>query len=515
MLRTIKLKTFFPVLSALLLVLSFPDFNLEFLAWVSFVPLFFAIENKRPAKAFILAYFSGIIFFLGTIYWLIHVTLPGMIVVVLYLAVYFGLFGLICSYYLKTAKRYILLLVIPSTWAALELIRSHFISGFGWNLLGYSQSFTLPVIQIADFVGAYGVGFLVMLVNVAIFLTIKELREKDYFLKALMIAVLVLFISLWYGTIRVKNAFTGEKLRVAVVQGNIPQVKKWDPSFRNDILNKYERLTREVALKHPELIIWPETSVPGFMESEPDLFNRVSKLAGEIKTPVLVGAPREDTEKQDAYYNSAIFINEDGKIAGRYDKSHLVPFGEYVPFRALLAFVENFAPSPIGDFSAGKNYTVFDFFIKRSAKDKNSSWRLMKKVKFSTMICFEDIFPDIARRFVSDGASFLVNITNDAWFGKTCAAYQHAQSSIFRAVENRVNVIRAANTGVSCFIDQRGEIVGKVSSGKESIFVDGYEIHDITITKTRTFYNIYGDVFAYICVLIMLGSIFITMRGKK
>ncbi|MFA6321446.1 MAG: apolipoprotein N-acyltransferase [Candidatus Omnitrophota bacterium] len=510
-----KLKIFLPALSALLLILSFPDFNFEFLAWIAFVPLFFAIEGKKPAAAFMISYFSGLIFFFGTIYWLIHVTLPGMIIVVFYLALYFGLFGLICRSCLEKAKSYILLLVIPSSWAALELIRSHFITGFGWNLLGYSQSFTLPAIQIADLVGAYGVSFLIMLVNIAIFLTIKELREKNYYLKILMIAILVVFISIWYGTIRVRNVFTGEKFRIAVVQGNIAQVKKWDPSFRSDILNKYERLTREAALKHPELIIWPETSVPGFMESEPELFGRVSALAKEIKTPLLVGAPREDPEKKDAYYNSAIFINADGLVGGRYDKSHLVPFGEYVPLRALLSFVENFAPSPIGDFSSGKSYTVFDFFIKRTIKEKDRTLRLVKKIRFSTLICFEDIFPDIARRFVAGGAGLLVNMTNDAWFGKTCAAYQHAQSSVFRAVENRVNVIRAANTGVSCFIDQRGEIVNEVVAGNESLFVEGYAIQDIVITKTRTFYNVYGDVFAYICVLIMLGSIFIISGGKK
>ncbi|MDD5427972.1 MAG: apolipoprotein N-acyltransferase [Candidatus Omnitrophica bacterium] len=515
MLRTIKLKTFLPVLSAALLVLSFPDFNFEFLAWIGFVPLFFAIENKKPVKAFVISYITGIIFFLGTIYWLIHVTLPGMLIVVLYLALYFGLFGLACSHYFKTPKTYMLLLLVPSVWTALELVRSHFITGFGWNLLGYSQSFTLPVIQIADLTGPYGVSFLVMLVNIAVYITIKELRKKNYYLKAAAIALLVVFAALYYGTMRVRNVFTGEKVFVAVVQGNIPQVKKWDPSFRETIMNKYERLTREAALRHPELIIWPETSVPGFMESEPDLFDRVTSLAREIKIPILAGSPREDPAIKDAYYNSAIFIDENGKIAGRYDKSHLVPFGEYVPLRALLSFVENFAPSPIGDFSAGKNYTVFDFFIKRSAKDKDRTLHLIKKARFSALICFEDIFPDLARRFVSAGANFLVNITNDAWFGKTCAAYQHAQSSVFRAVENRVNVVRAANTGVSCFIDQKGAMVGGVGSEKGSTFVEGYAIREITLTKTRTFYNVYGDLFAYICVFIAFGYFLITLRGKK
>ncbi|MDO8525442.1 MAG: apolipoprotein N-acyltransferase, partial [Candidatus Omnitrophota bacterium] len=467
------------------------------------------------------SYFAGILFFLGTVYWLVHVTLPGMIAVVLYLALYFGLFGLICNFYLRntqyalrSTRRYLLLAVIPAAWVALELARSHLLTGFGWNLLGYSQSFILPVIQIADITGPYGVSFLIMMINVAVFLTIGEIRKKDYYCVSLAIAALVLFIAVYYGTCRVKNIFTGERLNVAVVQGDIPQVKKWDPSFREDILNKYERLTRKAALGSPELIIWPEASVPGFLESEPDLSDRVTKLVKDIKTPVLLGSPREDTGKKAAYYNSAIFMNEEGKAVGRYDKVHLVPFGEYVPLRAVFRFVENFAPSPIGDFSAGKDYTVFSFFIKRNSKDKDRVLHLIKRIKFSTLICFEDIFPGLARKFVAGGAGFLVNMTNDAWFHKTSAAWQHTQASVFRAVENRVNVIRAANTGVSCFIDQKGAIVDKVESGGQATFVGGYKIHEITITNTRTFYTLYGDLFAYICAMIALGFILIS-GGRK
>ncbi len=509
------------ILSAIFLILSFPDFNFEFLAWIGFVPLFFALEGKSPLRAFFISYLTGVLFFLGTIYWLIHVTLPGMIMVVLYLALYFGLFGVFCSYCLRPSslvsrpsKPYFLLGVIPASWTALELIRSHFLTGFGWDLLGYSQSFTLPIIQIADFAGAYGVSFIIVMVNVAIFITIKEFRRKEYHLTSLMIAVLVVFAALYYGTLRVRNIFTGEKLRVAVIQGNIPQLKKWDPSFKEAILSKYERLTKEAASFSPELVIWPETSVPGFLESEPELLGRMSGLAVDIKTPMLVGAPREDPNNKDAYYNSAALINEEGRVIGRYDKIHLVPFGEYVPLRQVFSFVENFAPSPIGDFSAGSYYTVFDLLIKRSGRDKDRAWHMIKKARFSALICFEDIFPDLARKFVGEGANFLVNITNDAWFGKTCAGFQHAQSSIFRAVENRVNVIRAANTGVSCFINQQGRITGKVESGNNAIFVDGFKIGEIILTKTRTFYTVYGDVFAYLCLILTLCYLLLS-RSKK
>lgn len=499
------------ILSAILLILSFPNFNIEFLAWFALVPLFFAIDSKKTSGAFALSYICGFLFFLGTTYWLIHVTLPGMIAVALYLALYFGLFGLIVSHSQKL-KTCHLLIFVPAAWVALELARSHFLTGFGWNLLAHSQSYTPVVIQIADIFGAYGVSFLIVLVNISVFTMIKKIRKKESALTYFMITLFVVYLAVTYGTFRLKNIFTGEKLRVAVVQGNIPQTKKWDAAFREEILSKYERLTKEAAAQNPDIIIWPETSVPGFMESEEDLFDRIKKLSKDIATPLLIGTPREDAVSRQAYYNSAVLLYKDGKIAKHYDKIHLVPFGEYVPFRKALSFIENFAPSPIGDFKAGSDYTVFNFFVERKSESDKARLKLTKNIKFSCLICFEDIFPDIARRFVNNGALFLVNMTNDAWFGRTNAPYQHAQNSIFRAVENRVNVVRAANTGYSCFIDQKGRIIAQVGEPGKEIFTDGYKICEIVLTKTRTLYTVYGDIFAYLCVMI---SLFYIMRLRR
>src|SRR3989338_7888078 len=445
------------VLSAVLLVLSFPNFNLYILAWIGLIPLLFAIQNERPARAFWLSYLTGVLFFSFTIYWLIHVTLPGMIIMVLYLALYFGLFGLISNYGLRVTG-YGLLFFLPALWVSLEFLRSHFLSGFGWALLSHSQTSALPVIQIADHTGAYGVTFLIVMVNAAIFLTIRNFRNKVYGIIPIAIAFIALFLSLAYGAYRLNNIFTGEKLRVAIVQGNIPQEEKWDYDFRAYISDKYAALTKEVSLQAPDLIIWPETSVPGYLETDIELLNRIERVAKESKIPLLVGAPREEGISEEKYYNSAFLFDKDGQILGHYDKLHLVPFGEYVPFKSALAFVEKFAPLPIGDFSEGRDYTVFKFLIERKAAGKDVNLRLKKFIKLSCLICFEDIFPNLARGFVKRGAQLLVNITNDAWFKDSSAAYQHAQSSIYRAVENRTNVVRAANTGLSCFIDQKGRV---------------------------------------------------------
>lgn len=492
------MKIILTVLSAIFLILSFPNFNLYYLAWVAFLPLFFALDGLSPARSFGLAYIAGVLFFLGTIYWLVHVTLPGMIIVAAYLAFYIALFGLIFSL-LSRLNSFILLFFVPSLWVSLEYARSHVFTGFGWNLLAHSQCPNLPVIQIADVTGAYGVSFLIVAFNYALFVAIKNFRKREYDISCLITVTLVLFICAGYGIYRLNNIFTGQRMRVALVQGNIPQERKWDELFRLEILQKYTSLTIAAAKEECDLIIWPETSVPGFLEDESNLLAAVSSLVRKIKTPLLVGTPRD---KNGRYYNSAVLFLADGSIAGRYDKVHLVPFGEFLPLRNLFSFVENFAKNPIGDFHAGADYTVFKLPVEHRGSAGETRWRSFKNIRFSTLICFEDIFPEISRRFVLGGAHFLINITNDAWFGRTSAPYQHAQNSIFRAVENRVNVLRAANTGLSCFIDQKGMVTKRVDVGGKSIFVGGYLVNDITLTGTRTFYNRYGDVFVYVCLLV-------------
>lgn len=285
-------------LSGLLLILSFPPFNVWICAWAAFVPLFFAVRDQKPLKAFLIAYLTGFLFFLGTIYWLIHVTLPGMLVVVAYLALYFGFFGLILNYWLLVTD-YWLLFSIPAAWTALEWLRAHILTGFGWNLLGYSQSFNLPMIQAADIFGAYGVSFLIVAVNAAIFVSIKNFKGKKEFHIPVIIAAVLTAAAFGYGTYRLNNVFTGERINVAVVQGNIPQDEKWDRHFTDMILNRYDALTRKAALAEKiNLVIWPETSIPGFVEDEEDLSSRMKDLVKGIDTPLLAGAPRyKDTTK--------------------------------------------------------------------------------------------------------------------------------------------------------------------------------------------------------------------------
>jgi apolipoprotein N-acyltransferase len=331
---------------------------------------------------------------------------------------------------------------------------------------------------------------------------LKHFRHDEEAYVPVAMAVITMLVVFGYGAYRLNNAFTGEKLRVAIVQGSIPQAQKWDSNFAGMIMSRYEDLTKKSAEQKPDLVIWPETSIPGFVENEEELASRVKRLVQEIKTPLLAGSPRyEEANGADSYYNSAFLFLKDGSLGGRYDKLHLVPFGEYVPLRGLFFFVHKFAPRPIGDFTAGKDFTIFRISLERAIKNEDYSWKLVKKVTFSTLICFEDIFPELARNFAKKGASFLVNITNDGWFGRSAAAYQHAQASVFRAVENRINVLRAANTGLSCFIDQKGRITSRVKEDGKDLFVSGFVAADVVLSRAKTIYTVYGDIFAYACMV--------------
>ncbi len=468
------------IASALLLIFSFPNFNLSFFAFTGFVPIFFALEKKSKKQAFWIFYLCGVIFYFGVLYWLIHVTLAGLILLVLYLALYFGLFGFIFIS-LRSEVSCLRSLSIPAIWVLLEYLQSHLLTGFGWALLGYSQFKNLPLIQISDITGVYGVSFVIMMTNVAVYRSFRKSFKEAIVASAVLVAIV------GYGMIRENKGEWGRSIKVSVIQGNIPQELKWDPEAQEGILNKYIVLTKMAALDGPDLIIWPETSVPGYW-SEYELRDRVLDLVKEIKKPLLIGVI---TERFNRYFNSAILISKRGEVLGQYDKLHLVPFGEFIPFEKVFPKLRQIISVDIGDFTPGKRFQVFKENL----------------FQFSVLICFEDIFPSLVRQFVKSGAENLVVITNDAWFKKTSAPYQHAAASVFRAIENRRSVIRSTNIGFSCFIEPTGKINGYVKDENgESIFVTGYKTMNVSVSKGLTFYTRFGDVFVGFCGIVCLIS---------
>ncbi|MFH1359781.1 MAG: apolipoprotein N-acyltransferase [Candidatus Omnitrophota bacterium] len=495
-----RFKTFWlSVASALLLNFSFPKIHFAFLAFVALVPFFLALDGKKPKRCFWIGYFTGILFFVMTLYWFIHVTAAGACALILYLSLYFGLFAVgYCAFSKKSFLTRLILL--PCLWVGLEFLRAHLLTGFGWVSLGQSQYTNLNLIQFADITGMLGVSFYIVMVNVLVkeFVAFRlhnnfKAHRHEIFAPCFLVVILTTVIFT-YGLVRMDQDIDGPAAKIAVVQANIAQDLKWSPPAWPVILEKYLVLTREAAQENPQLIIWPESSFPGYVWEMPEVFEELKDFVHEMRIPLLIGLV---TRVNDRYYNSAVLISEDGEVIRQYDKLHLVMFGEYIPLRKMLPFLSTIVP--IDDFTAGRNFTLFPI---PGLKGNNK--------KLSVLICFEDTVPELSANFVGRGANLLVNITNDAWFKDTKAPYLHLAASVFRAIENRRGLIRAANTGVSCFIDAKGEIIREVqdSTGKAT-YVTGVPMENIELSQRKTFYTKYQDLFVYFCFGSILWGILI------
>ncbi|MFN3476278.1 MAG: apolipoprotein N-acyltransferase [Candidatus Methylomirabilales bacterium] len=488
--------------SGLLLVLAFPRFDLGPVAFFALVPFLFALYGERPQKAFGMGLLTGCLFYLVSLSWMTHtmtvygglswpVSVLVLFALAFYLSLYFALFALLFAK-LQDRSGLFQPLFASSLWTALEYLRTYLLTGFPWNLLGYSQYRNLPLIQIAAYTGVYGVSFLLVFVNASIAYALRPPFRGRKVLPPLLLSLFLLLSAFGSSWIPLPQPSKGRELRVALLQGNIDQGVKWDPAYQRATLEAYRRLTLEAAKENPALIVWPETATPFFLRSHP-LGEEVLQTAQEARAFLLVGSPDWDGEERRRYFNSAFLISPEGRIVEKYDKIHMVPFGEYVPLKRILFFVQKMAYG-IGDFSGGDRYTVFSFSLGR----------------FSVTICYEAIFPDQVRRFVQGGADFLVNITNDAWFGPSSAPYQHLAMAAFRAVENRVYLIRAANTGISAIVAPTGEIVKATD-----LFVEAALSGAIRLKEGTTFYTRFGDFFTLSCVASSLAAIFSLRRHHR
>lgn len=551
-------------LTGILYPLCFPDFDLGILAWGVLVPLHLAVEGATPSRAFRLGWLAGFIAFVGTMFWVVtamhfygKLPLPlsyaALALLAAYLGAYIAAYAMLFAW-LRSRLPSIAFLAAPFFWVALELIRTHLFSGLPWALLGYSQYLWLPAIQIADLTGIYGVSFVLVLVNGAlsdvILWILRRLNPDPYgqpfesfpWLSPTT-AALVMTVTLLYGQLALLHtapavasssveeergkissaSLSGEEQRrnlaaplagqgqesraitIGLVQPNIDQAQKWDNAYVRETLNRYRRLTAQVA-DHSDLIIWPEAATPFLFEQERTYRAEVAAMLQPHSTALLLGSPalRHYADGRPYLLNSAYLFSSEGEILGRYDKRHLVPFGEYVPLRSVLFFLDKLVEG-IGDFEAGTVPSILTL----PAPSKNSSESTVQPAKFGVVICFEVIFPGLVREFARNGAQFMVTITNDAWFGDSAAPFQHFGMVVFRAIENRLAFARAANTGISGFIDPSGRILTATP-----IFTEQAVTGRILARNTSTFYSHYGDIFAYGCV-IMAGIFLLTSSLKR
>lgn len=509
------------IISGLLLAFAYPRFNLEFLAWFALVPLLFAIYGGNARRALKLGFVTGLVFYFITLSWVINTlvnygNIPTVVswlilsLLVAYLSLYLGLFAYGVNRFGKSHPVSIFLLA-PVVWTALEYLRStHSIYGFSWQGLGYSQFQSLPVIQMASVTGVYGISALIVLVNTGLFVLIHPAFEKYPVWRnnrrrigAATLSILLLCVGYGWWILQREPVYSTPPVRVALIQGNISQKVKWNPVYRNEVLGRYRKLTLEAAMFKPDLMVWPEAVTPFFFGRDFEGTQYVLETVRQAQTPMVLGSPAlKQTEEELALgnseplrlTNSAYFLSGHGVRLGRYDKIHLVPFGEFVPFRSILFFIDKMVAN-IGDFERGKEAKVFQ----------------LGDNKFAVTICFEIIFPDLVRQPVKEGAGYLVNITNDAWFGKSAASYQHMSMVALRAVENRVPIVRAANTGITGSVDSYGRILEATK-----IFEKGWiiaKIHPQTLEPG--FYSTYGNIFSQMCLVLVPLFALIGSRAKS
>jgi apolipoprotein N-acyltransferase len=485
------------VVSGLLLTSAFPRTAMPVAAWVALVPLLVAVRGKSAGAALRLGYWCGLSYSATSFYWIYHVIarysgLAGplavgvLLLLCAYLACYPACFAVLATVCERRSVTYVW--GLPAVWVALEWLRAYMITGFPWNNLGYSQTPWLSFIQVADITGVYGLSWLLVLANTCLARFWIERRLHWHFL---VLAVLVGAVGV-YGVTRLDQVAALERrassIPVALIQGNIDQSRKWDPALQEEIVHRYLGLSREALANNPRpaALVWPETAAPFFLGLEDRFTPQLEEFTRSNGVALLVGAPGVgQTQGRPHYYNRLFLLDAEGKILGSYSKQHLVPFGEYVPLSRLLFFVQRLVQAA-GDFSPGTDARPLALGDQR----------------YGGLICYEAVFPALARETVRLGANVLVNVTNDAWYGITSAPYQHFEMARWRAIENRVPLIRCANTGISTVF---------AATGRSGVTIPlnqtGYHIYEVLPLRMATTYNRYGDWFAWVCCLTAFAAV--------
>lgn len=494
-------------LSGLLMAFSFPHWDLWPLAWVGMIPLLDALNGRTPREAAALGWIAGALHYCIVLYWLVQtmqsygnlnvfLAAAVMLLLAVYLASYWALFGAVLNF-ARSATRVDWIWIAPPLWCALEALRGVLLSGFPWALFGYSQWRLTHLIQVADLTGVYGLSFLLMWTNCALWKVLggwrsQGLSHRRWAIPWVGASVAMTGVAILYGIWRVEGVMALSReaphLTVGIAQGNIEQHLKWNPDFQEATFRIYRDESLELTRRGARILVWPETAAPFLFQEDPVWRGRLLALAAEARADILFGALAKGEGGR--FYNRAYLIGPDQHVRGSYDKMHLVPFGEYVPLQRYLPFVRRMAHM-IGDFSAGEDPRPLVSSTGASV---------------GVMICFESLFPEISRAFARNGANLLANITNDMWFGDTAAPHQHLTLLTFRAVENRRWIVRAANTGVSAFIDPAGRIVAKAPLFEPAVLVD-----NVSMLQVHSFYGRQGDVFSLVCSLWAGGMVLVSL----
>lgn len=508
------------IITGILLYTLFPPLELSFLAWFVLIPILIAVSYYGYVTAFFMTFLTGTVLSLLHIQWINQVrNFPffSYIAISLYTGIFFGLFGLLYLFLLRRT-RWPIILFAPALWVAIEYLRSNLsFLAIPWALMGYSQYDTLAVNQIASVTSVYGISFLIILLNSAFaegilwalnrfsILSYKRIRTNVVFYSLCLALIILTGVYLWGNhQVKILNKNNNLILRVSLIQANIPQNEKWNLNFRKKIMDRYYNLTIEASQKNPDLIIWPESATPGYLKRDWEIQRMVRKLVRETGIPLLLGSATHAKINREGrnigrLKNSAFFIDEHGQIISNYNKMRLLPFGEYLPMEGKFPWPRWLVPES-GYFIPGTESKTFEH----------------PKARFGVVICWESLFPNLFRKFVRAGSRFMVNITNEAWFGKTAAPRQLLVMSVFRSIENRVSLLRSANTGISCLIDPVGKIRERImDENGNDVMVQGTMTVSVPGLHKETFYTRYGDLFGVTCSIMAVFLIILALFHKK
>ena len=511
------------LLSAGLQVVIFPLPNFYLLGWVAFAPLLLALLRGRdpmtlqlrdsmklealtPLQGFFLGYVNGVLWYLGTCYWIFEtmrryggLNLPmaalALLLFAMYLGLYHGLFGLlVCVLADRETYNRRALVASPFLWVAVELARTR-VTGFPWNLLGTTQVDNIPLARIATLTGVYGISFEILVVNTALAAAFVVRREKR---RPLLAAAAGAIVVLQMGSL-LPTPVAATELTARMVQENIPVLagSDWTKEYFEGTLRDLTWISTQMPKEEtagasaakPELVLWPESPAP-FYTTDPVFREAVSGVARDTGAWVVAGSlgirnASNSPERLTETYNSAALVSPQGAWTARYDKVHLVPFGEFVPFREVFSFAGGLTKE-VGDFSRGTS---------RAPLDAGGT-------KLGIFICYESVFPDEIRQFAANGAQVFVNVSNDGWYGDSGAWAQHLKQVRMRAMENQRWVLRATNTGLTSALDPNGRVTASVPRKIRTALDARFALNDAT-----TFYTRHGDWFAYLCAIISAGAL--------
>ncbi|MEY2409918.1 MAG: apolipoprotein N-acyltransferase [Verrucomicrobiota bacterium] len=535
-----KIRRLLAVGAGLILAASYPRPGIAGLAWVAPGALLAAAFGLRGRRAFLIGWLAGFAHYLASLYWLLHIPVLkiapfiGWVVLSAYLALYFGAWTWFCCRFCPAPaadadppvapqlqrfaatpwiQRTRWTLLCAAAWVALEMIRARLLTGFPWNLLGVSQHKLIPLVQISSITGVYGVSFLVAWFSAALFSAAALFAAGGRAMRFAKLEVappLLVTVLILAGGLRavMRGELGATSLKAALVQPSIPQRMIWDPSEAANRFLKLLELSETAMASKPDLVVWPEGAVPGFPRSDTNLERAISGFARRHHTWLVFSGDdsmpsKTGTAKEEDDFNAAFLVSPEGEFVASYHKQRLVMFGEYIPLSRWLPFLSSW--TGMGNFEAGESPQAF----RAPALG----------CKTSVLICFEDIFPQSVRSYVEEDTDFLINLTNDGWFGESAQQWQHAANAMFRAVENGLPLMRCANNGLTCWIDAQGRTHGIFFDGTTDIYGAGVKIVNLPLAGQRkrvpTFYRRHGDVFGWTCVALSTAALLGTWKKRS